>query len=523
MPEDSKKITLANFDEANPKSFINSPRSIQACKQEGVLPGELIYKTVESFQERALSPRLVKLRYDFFEAKRRDLLAAARRARDAIVADERREKEGSNSTLAAISQNSGLSKGAILALNSDGLRLERQKLLKAQETERNWLKNALNSELKNLKKLESDSKMEKEAQADNQEAVRQAALRLKELNDKKAMEEERKQQEMEARMKLEKQIAKEEFHKQQEELQKKAELDAQKQKAAYERQVKETERKKQIEIEKEEKREAAHREQEARKAEMRAQDLRRLDILEQQKHEYSLAMADKKEKRDMRIYASIQANQELEQKRRDEFDEKCRQDQIREDRLMQSNALRQEESAKKSFQTMMKRKVIAEEASRKAEDRRSAIMEHQEDTEMRLLEHEQKKERYLDFKRELDGLRNQNKSINVERQRRREEANRESVAEAVRKKDEKIDMMNNERQRLWQIRRAAQSQAYAAREAVKNEIMRQRISSKFDSKALEHKLGSLMQHDLFTPKVLQTSSSMPVLKAMQSGQTGVAA
>merc|ERR1712039_934646 len=186
------------------------------------------------------------------------------------------------------------------------------------------------------------------------------------------------------------------------------------------------------------------------------------------------------------------------------------------DRLMQSNALRQEESAKKSFQTMMKRKVIAEEAARRAEDRRAAIMEHQEDVEMRLLEHEQKKERYLDFKRELDGLRNQNKSINVERQRRREEASRESVAEQVRKKDEKIDMMNNERQRLWQIRRAAQSQAYAAREAVKNEIMRQRISSSFDSKKLENKLSSLMQHELFTPKVLQTSSSMPVLKAMQS-------
>merc|ERR1712039_237384 len=241
-----------------------------------------------------------------------------------------------------------------------------------------------------------------------------------------------------------------------------------------------------------------------------------MDILEQQKHEYQLAMAEKKEKRDMRIYASIQTNQELELKRRDEFEEKCRQDQLRQDRLMQSNALRQEESAKKSFQTMMKRKVIAEEAARRAEDRRSAIMEHQEEVEMRLLEHEQKKERYLDFKRELDGLRTQNKSINVERQRRREEAGRESVAEQVRKKDEKIDMMNNERQRLWQIRRAAQSQAYAAREAVKNEIMRQCISSKFNSKNLEQKLSGLMQHELFTPKVLQTSSSMPVLKAMQS-------
>merc|ERR1712190_133733 len=174
-------------------------------------------------------------------------------------------------------------------------------------------------------------------------------------------------------------------------------------------------------------------------------------------------------------------------------------------------ALEQEESAKKSFQTMMKRKVIAEQASRAAEERRCAILESQEETEMRLLEHEQKKERYLDFKKELDGLRTHNKSINVERQRRRDEASRAQVAEAVRKKDEKIDMMNNERKRLWQLRRAAQSRAYAAREMVKNEIMRQRITSKFDSKGLENKLATLMQHDLFTPKILETSSSMPVL------------
>merc|ERR1712137_337099 len=159
-------------------------------------------------------------------------------------------------------------------------------------------------------------------------------------------------------------------------------------------------------------------------------------------------------------------------------------------RLMQARALEQEESAKKSFQTMMKRKVIAEEAARKAEDRRMAILESQEE-----------KERYLDFKKELDGLRTHNKSINVERQRRREEASRAQVAEAVRKKDEKIDMMNNERKRLWQLRRAAQSQAYAAREMVKNENM----------------LATLMQHELFTPKILQTSTSMPVIRAMQQG------
>merc|ERR1719401_3180536 len=112
--------------------------------------------------------------------------------------------------------------------------------------------------------------------------------------------------------------------------------------------------------------------------------------------------------------------------------------------------------------------MIQEEAKQKQEYRRVAILESQEETEMRLLEHEQKKERYLDFKRELDGLRAKNKEINVERQRRKEEAYREKVAEDVRKKDEKMEWMQSERNRLWQLRRQGQTEAYRARELVKN-------------------------------------------------------
>merc|ERR1712060_518109 len=170
--------------------------------------------------------------------------------------------------------------------------------------------------------------------------------------------------------------------------------------------------------------------------------------------------------------ASIQANMEIENKRREDFENRQQIEAEREERLMQARALQQEEGAKRSFQLMMRRKVIQEEAAQRAEDRRGAIIEHQEGIEYRLLEHEQKKERYLDFKRELDGLRSKNKEINVERQRRREESLREIVAEQVRKKDDNIDAMNNERRRLWELRRHAQTEAYRAREQVKGEIMK---------------------------------------------------
>merc|ERR1711870_74927 len=111
-----------------------------------------------------------------------------------------------------------------------------------------------------------------------------------------------------------------------------------------------------------------------------------------------------------------------------------------------------------------------------------------------------------------DGLRGKNKEINVERQRRKEEAKRESIADDVRKKDEKIDCMRSERQRLWQIRMTAQMEAHRARELVKSEIIRQRVRSQFDSRILSKKVTTLMNQDVFHPKVVQTSHSMPTLK-----------
>jgi len=133
---------------------------------------------------------------------------------------------------------------------------------------------------------------------------------------------------------------------------------------------------------------------------------------------------------------------------------------------------------------------------------------------MRLLEHEQKKERYLGFRRELDGLRAKNKEINVERQRRREEVAREAAADRVRKKEARIGVVSQERARLQEMRRQVQSEASRVREMMKNEIMQQRITSKYDSKVLESKLNSLMQQ--FGPDALQTSTSMPLLSSSLS-------
>merc|ERR1719262_2019047 len=205
-------------------------------------------------------------------------------------------------------------------------------------------------------------------------------------------------------------------------------------------------------------------------------------------------MHEKKDAKESRIRQSIANNMALEDAKRGEYEMRQEREHMRDERLAQARALQQEEGAKRSFQLMMKRRCIADEANRRLEDRRNDIRAHQESMERRLQDHDLKKERYLEFKRELDALKEKNKDINVSRQRRREGHRREQVAEQVRRKEEKVDMLKAERDHLWNIRRMAQSEAMKAREAVKNSIMKMRIQSKFDSKQVAGQLDEIMSH-----------------------------
>lgn len=467
---------------------------------------------MDTFAEKSLSPRLVKLRYDFFEAKRKDLLAATRRARDRIVAEEQREA----GTMSAISRDHGVGVGALMALNSDGLKMERQKLLKAQEIERKWLSSTLNHELHNLQVLESNNKKMEADADDSKQKMMENAQRIKELNDRRREMEEQKQRELQAQQKLEKQIAKEEFMRQQNEMHKMAEKEAIKKKEAHERQLAEADRKRQQEREKQEKKERAWMRQQQRLEEMRAADMKRMEILEKQKQSFQIMMHEKKDAKESRIRQSIANNNAIEDQKRMEYEDRQEKEHARDERLAQARALQQEEGAKRSFQLMMKRRCIADEANRRNEDRRNAILEHQEEMEHRLMEHEQKKERYLDFKRELDMLKGKNKEINVLRQRRRDDHRREQIAEQVQRKDEKMAMMSAERNHLWNLRRMAQSEAMKAREAVKQNIMNMRIKSKYDSRQVAGQLNEIMSHEIFNPGIVQ-STSMPALQRSGPG------
>merc|ERR1712139_143974 len=176
---------------------------------------------------------------------------------------------------------------------------------------------------------------------------------------------------------------------------------------------------------------------------------------------------------------------------------------------MGERRLYQEQSAKKSLQMLLKRRAIAEESNRQLEENRQRTLEHMEEVDNRMMEHEMKKHRYLEFKRELDHLKEKNTELNVERTRRRQEFKRETTAEACRQKTMKSDMTVLERQRLWDERRKTALLSQQARDDIRGEITRQKIMSQFDSKVAKNMLNEIFQTEQFNPK--DATQSMPSL------------
>ena len=84
-----KKISLNDLGLFESERLVNTPKSLEACKREGIQPQELLYKSLDSYAEYADS-EIKALYYEFFENKRRMLLKELRKTRKKIVWDEKR-------------------------------------------------------------------------------------------------------------------------------------------------------------------------------------------------------------------------------------------------------------------------------------------------------------------------------------------------------------------------------------------------------------------------------------------------
>merc|ERR1719420_171146 len=143
---------------------------------------------------------------------------------------------------------------------------------------------------------------------------------------------------------------------------------------------------------------------------MERADAERRALQAESKAERQRIVMERQQAKNDRIAKSVENNLEIERKREEDFQTRMAMNKERSARLEEERRLFQEQSTKRSLQMMLKRQHIADQSNQQMEDKRNGLLMHQEDVENKLMEHEMKKQRYLEFKRELDGLRRRTSS-----------------------------------------------------------------------------------------------------------------
>eukprot|EP00347_Sterkiella_histriomuscorum_P016780 403351881 len=89
-------ISIEDFNLYEQNEVINSPKSLYACRLEGIFPKELLYKPLNKYEDKKkrLPPEVVKMRHDFFENKRLEMINVVKRSRQKII-DDLRHRMGS--------------------------------------------------------------------------------------------------------------------------------------------------------------------------------------------------------------------------------------------------------------------------------------------------------------------------------------------------------------------------------------------------------------------------------------------
>ena len=170
--------------------------------------------------------------------------------------------------------------------------------------------------------------------------------------------------------------------------------------------------------------------------------------------------------------------QQLELWRHQENEKRRSTEEKRRERLQAEEQLRQEDSAKRSLQAMMKRQMREAAADQQEAARVACLAKRQEARERRAEERKVQQMKQREFQRELSSLRDISRAMDIERQRRREEAEREAIEEALRRKCERVDVLAQEKQRLWKVRHQERKQRETRCESLKETMSRTPVASK---------------------------------------------
>eukprot|EP01022_Parablepharisma_sp_SALTPOND_P031430 TRINITY_DN7_c0_g1_i1.p4 TRINITY_DN7_c0_g1~~TRINITY_DN7_c0_g1_i1.p4 ORF type:complete len:740 (-),score=132.28 TRINITY_DN7_c0_g1_i1:4303-6522(-) len=437
-------LSLENYPQYEAKRLINSPRSLEACKMEGILPEELLYKygfTITFNQQRSKrnfalpgkSPEVQQMRYERFEKKRQELLAIAKAARKKLIETIERPERNTVSRLSRFfSSTPSLEhpQTANVSICSERTKENYQEIVKrAKDRELRLMTKMLAvEENKNKKYEEHNYQKEILEEKHKEEEQKRAKIQRRKMKEKirEEMEAERKKREeekekrKEAERKAQEELEFEEKEKEKEKLIEKERIQfmAEKEKKRKEKAEK-AEKQRQNEI----------FQQEIKLELLREKTMEREKLIRLQKEQQRKNALMKRQQFEQ-IKQKVQQNIENEEMHRlTEYLERKRKKEEQEQKVRLKQLQMAEKLKVKSDRRDLKIKDTIEESNKLIEERRRSILLKQRMAEERLQEQKRRQLVAEALKKEEVEIKNEIKRMNSERKKRKDMYKIEQVKE----------------------------------------------------------------------------------------------
>lgn len=439
-----------------------SPRSVEACFRLGIDPLELQFHPIAFYKYTGDTEELVKLRYEKHEQVRRERIKSLIELRKRLVDDGWSGEPGRN-TMPAKKSAAAEAKAAA---NATMVEKERQRLEVLKKRQERELQQMLQHETQRKELLDKQQKKIDALEAKTQELARQKQEHDREwLAKQREIELQRAREERELEREA-KRMAEERYRREREQQRRAQEEERRAKKEAY---AKELERRqKTLEARAETERILADQAERVRqrKAAMDAQDAERARRLQQEAHERHLANLEKRKKAEQRITSALNMNSEILRKKRDDFERKERDAELRRQELekqeRQSMELRRQQELQKEAERQNKYLTAVE----LEEQRKKAIRDKAEAKERELADIAAARKREHDIRRVEKEFELKRRLDRVDEIQKVQLYQRQSLLERIMDDYERTRSMMRERHALQTARKEANMTASLHRQQV---------------------------------------------------------
>jgi len=514
-------VSVENFEG---RRTISSPRSLEACAALGVLPQELISRTLDSFKEvgGVNDDWAVKMRYDRYEQKRKDTVSAVKKQRRSVTSPGSRSQAGG-----------GYGAGSNVDETASMMKREQMALEKLQRKQQQEIEQMIAYEVKMAEIAQQQrDKEEKERvrfekhqaevaqrkaefeqqRKEKEERKRIAALEAEEEAKQKAAAEHRREQEFaEAQRKKAVQAAKEARQRDQEAKERQEQHKRETEAIIAKQQAEVEERRRMMEKKEAERVKAMEEEQRIVAAEratkrkiaadrISAAQAQQAVLLKEQQAEFARKEADAEKRR-------IAFEQELEQQHAESRRQAQRKREEIEMAIANANAIAEERKnvlvskeqatnkrladleVQKQRDAVLRGQQIKQKqadraaAKKKAEDdlesRKQQIVAHRSEVDKVFGRVQAQREKDLAMKREESRLKHLDIQENVERQRRQREYQKHMTLEKMAADEEKTKALEAKRAQIAERRKQVAQNSTRARQELQGvmEQMRKKSSS----------------------------------------------